>query len=470
MDAAFVAAAPAALSSTVPGAAHAFACRQAPQRAPTARAHATTTPSASRQFRSTVIGSIGSAFVASKAPQSAFRDSDFFANGLRQEREAASAADPDTPAGSPSSYPDIRAEDYYEVLGVPRNADKKDIKSAYRRLARQYHPDVNKSPDAEEMFKKIARAYEVLSDDQVRARYDQFGEAGVRGGAGPDMGDFGDFGGMPFGDIFDTFFGGGFSTGGGRGRRSAGPTQGGDLRVDLDIDFKTAVFGGEQQIRITHLETCGKCSGTGAKPGTRPKTCGTCGGAGQVARSTRTPFGSFSQVTVCPTCGGEGEVVEASCEACAGAGRVKATKKLSVGIPAGVDTGSRLRVRREGDAGPRGGPPGDMYVYLNVKTDPNFRREGINVFSNIKVSYLDAILGTKIPVMTLDGEDSVEVPSGTQPNTVIKLRGKGVPRLGNPVSRGDHFVTVVVEIPTTLSREERELVEQLREKNVAAAK
>eukprot|EP00276_Gloeochaete_wittrockiana_P000820 CAMPEP_0184673750 /NCGR_PEP_ID=MMETSP0308-20130426/86852_1 /TAXON_ID=38269 /ORGANISM="Gloeochaete witrockiana, Strain SAG 46.84" /LENGTH=473 /DNA_ID=CAMNT_0027121269 /DNA_START=1 /DNA_END=1419 /DNA_ORIENTATION=+ len=356
---------------------------------------------------------------------------------------------------------EIRA-DYYSTLGITRSATKDEIKKQYRKLARQYHPDVNKQPGAEEKFKEIARAYEVLSDPNLRARYDQFGEAGVRGG-GVDMGDFGgDIGGLD--DIFETFFGGGF---GGGARRAAasrerGPVSGEDLRVDLEIDFKVAVFGGEETIRITHMETCAKCSGSGAKPGTRAKTCSTCGGQGQVARSTRTPFGSFSQVTTCPTCEGQGEVKEASCVACAGAGRVRANKKLSVGIPAGVDTGSRLRVRREGDAGPKGGAPGDLYVYIKVKSDPNFRREGVNIYSSVKVPYVDAILGTKVRVKTVEGEDELDVPSGTQPNTVLKLRGKGVPRLGNPSSKGDHFVTIVVEIPTRLSAKEKTLIEELR--------
>mmetsp|Transcript_17024 Transcript_17024/g.29458 ORF Transcript_17024/g.29458 Transcript_17024/m.29458 type:complete len:457 (-) Transcript_17024:53-1423(-) len=354
----------------------------------------------------------------------------------------------------------IFCADLYQVLGVSKNASKDEIKKAYRRLARQWHPDINKSPEGEEKFKEISKAYEILSDPEVRARYDQFGEAGVRGM------ESGGFGGEDmqggWSDIFETFFGGGgFGTGGTR-RRQTGPVQGDDLRLDLEIEFKTAVFGGEQTIRITHLETCSVCKGSGAKPGTRPRTCTTCGGNGQVARSTRTPFGSFSQVTPCPTCEGSGEVVESSCEACGGAGRVRANKKLSVGIPAGVDTGSRLRVRKEGDAGPKGGPPGDLYVYISVKSDSVFKREGINLYSNVKISYLDAILGARASVQTVDGPLEVDVPTGTQPNTVLKLKGKGVPRLGNPTSRGDHFLTVVVEIPTRLSGKEKKLVEELK--------
>lgn len=356
--------------------------------------------------------------------------------------------------------------DYYETLGVSRDADKDEIKRAYRRLARKYHPDVNKEAGAEERFKEINRAYEVLSEPEVRARYDRFGEAGVSGAAGgPGFSDFGvgDMGG--FADIFETFFGG-FSGAAGAGgpagaRRRGGPVRGDDLRLDLRLDFAEAVFGGEKEIRISHLETCTTCNGSGAKPGTSPKTCSTCGGSGQVRRATRTPFGSFAQVSVCPACNGTGQTIEDKCGDCGGRGTKQVTKKLKISIPAGVDNGTRLRVSNEGDAGKAGGPPGDLYVYLFVNEDERFQRDGINILSELSVSYLQAILGATIEVETIDGTESLEIPAGTQPNTVLTLEGKGVPRLGNPTQRGDHLITVQIDIPTRISAEEREMLEKL---------
>lgn len=353
------------------------------------------------------------------------------------------------------------ARDYYEILGVSRDADKEDIKRAYRRLARKYHPDVNKEPEAEERFKEINRAYEVLSEPETRARYDRFGEAGVSSAAGAGAPDFGDFGG--FADIFESFFSGFSGTGapGGQTRRRSGPMRGDDLRLDLKLDFREAVFGGEKEIRINHLETCTTCTGSGAKPGTQPRVCSTCNGAGQVRRATRTPFGSFTQVSVCPTCSGSGQVIEDKCETCGGRGQRQETKKLKITIPAGVDNGNRLRVSAEGDAGQRNGPPGDLYVYLFVSEDPEFHREGINILSTLKISYLQAILGSRLEINTVDGNHELVVPPGTQPGTVLTLESKGVPKLGNPVSRGDHLITVLVDIPTRTSPEERELLEKL---------
>ena len=352
------------------------------------------------------------------------------------------------------------ARDYYEILGVSRSADKEEIKRAYRRLARKYHPDVNKESGAEERFKEINRAYEVLSEPETRTRYDRFGEAGVSGAAAQGYQDLGDIGG--FADIFESFFSGfggmGTQT---TGRRRSGPVRGDDLRLDLKLEFREAVFGGEKEIRISHLETCETCSGTGAKPGTRAKSCQTCTGSGQVRRVTRTPFGSFTQVSVCPTCNGSGQVIEDKCETCEGKGQKQVTKKLKITIPAGVDDGTRLRVSSEGDTGQKGGPPGDLYVYLYVNADSEFQRDGINVLSEIQISYLQAILGCRIEVNTVDGPEELTIPAGTQPNTVLKLENRGVPRLGNPVSRGDHLITVGIEIPNRLTAEERELLEKL---------
>ncbi len=352
------------------------------------------------------------------------------------------------------------ARDYYELLGVPRSASPEEIKRAYRRLARKYHPDVNKEEGAEEVFKEINRAYEVLSEPEMRSRYDRFGEAGVGGAAGgAGFQDFSDMGG--FADIFETFFGG--FGGASQGARRRGPARGDDLRFDLKLNFKEAVFGGEKEIKISHQETCNTCSGSGAKPGTRPTTCTTCGGSGQVRRTTRTPFGSFAQVSTCPTCSGTGEMVEKRCETCGGSGHRQESKKLKITIPAGVDNGTRLRVSGEGDAGQRGGPAGDLYVYLFVEEDAHFRRDGINILSDLKITYLQAILGAKIEVDTVDGNVAMEIPPGTQPNTVLTLENRGVPKLGNPVSRGDHLLTIQVQIPTRLKPEERELIEKLAE-------
>jgi molecular chaperone DnaJ len=355
------------------------------------------------------------------------------------------------------------ARDYYETLGVSRDADKEEIKQAYRRLARKYHPDVNKESGAEERFKEINRAYEVLSEPEVRARYDRFGEGGVSGAAAAGAGfqDMGDMGG--FADIFESIFSGFAGAPGGQPqqRRRGGPVRGDDLRLDLKLDFREAVFGGEKEIRISHLETCEVCNGSGAKSGTRPRTCSTCSGSGQVRRVTRTPFGSFTQVSTCPTCDGSGTVVEDKCDACDGKGANQVTKKLKINVPAGVDNGTRLRISQEGDAGQRNGPPGDLYVYLFVNEDEEFHREGINVNSEIKISYLQAILGCRLEVNTVDGPVELIIPSGTQPNTVMKLENRGVPRLGNPVSRGDHLLTVLIDIPTKIIPEERELLEKL---------
>ncbi len=352
------------------------------------------------------------------------------------------------------------AGDYYQILGVSRDASKEEIKRAYRRLARKYHPDVNKESGAEERFKEINRAYEILSEPETRGRYDRFGEAGVSSGVGGSGFEYGDMGG--FADIFETIFSGFGGVGGQTtSRRRSGPARGDDLRLDLRLEFREAVFGGEKQIKIPHLENCEVCQGTGAKPGSSPRTCPTCNGVGQVKRATRTPFGSFAQVSTCPTCNGVGQIIEAKCEACNGAGRIQKTKKLKITIPPGVDNGTRLRVASEGDAGVRGGTPGDLYVYLFVESDQEFTREGINVKSEITISYLQAILGCRLEVNGVDGKEAITIPAGTQPNTVITLENKGVPKLGNPVSRGNHLITVKVEIPTRISGEERELLEKL---------
>ncbi len=351
--------------------------------------------------------------------------------------------------------------DFYQILGVSRDADANTLKSAYRKLARQYHPDVNKDPGAEDKFKEIGKAYEALADPETRARYDQFGEAGIGGAAGmPDMGDMGGFG-----DLFETFFNGfgGQSAQGGRSQRR-GPQQGDDLRYDLNIDFKDAIFGQQREINIPHLETCEVCRGTGAKKGTGPTTCTTCGGSGQVRRATRTPFGNFTQVAECPTCNGVGQIISDPCSSCGGNGVKQVRKKLRINIPAGVDTGTKLRVSGEGNVGLKGGPPGDLYVFIKVKNDPNLKRDGINIYSEISVSYLQAILGDTLDIITVDGKVNLKIPSGTQPNSTLSLENKGVPRLGNPVARGNHQVLVKVKLPTRITEDERNLLEDLASK------
>ncbi|XP_074312662.1 uncharacterized protein LOC141648097 [Silene latifolia] len=358
----------------------------------------------------------------------------------------------------------VRAQssDYYATLGVSRSSSAKEIKAAYRRLARQYHPDVNKEPGATEKFKEISAAYEVLSDDQKRALYDQYGEAGVKSAVGGSAGAYTT---NPF-DLFETFFGssmGGFSgadTGFGTRRRTT-VTKGEDIRYDMTLEFSEAIFGVEKDLEVSHLETCEVCAGSGAKVGSRMRICSTCGGRGQVMRTEQTPFGMFSQVSVCPTCGGNGEVISEICRKCGGGGRVRGKKDIKVKIPPGVSKGSILRVVGEGDAAPKGGPPGDLFVILEVKEIPEIQRDGINLLSAISIGYTDAILGTIVKVKTVEGTVDLAVPPGTQPGDVLVLAKKGVPKLNKPSIRGDHLFTVKVTIPKRISTRERELLVEL---------
>ncbi|KAI4341746.1 hypothetical protein MLD38_026432 [Melastoma candidum] len=362
----------------------------------------------------------------------------------------------------------VRANvDYYSVLGVSKNASKSEIKSAYRKLARNYHPDVNKEPGAEQKFKEISNAYEVLSDDEKRSLYDRYGEAGLKG-AGMGTGDFSN----PF-DLFESLFEnmggmGGMGMGGRPSRNRA--VDGQDEYFNLVLNFKEAVFGTEKEIEITRLESCSTCNGTGTKPGTSPTKCSTCGGQGQVMSSARTPLGVFQQVMTCSSCGGTGEI-STPCNTCSGDGRVRRTKRISLKVPAGVDSGSRLRVRSEGNAGRRGGSPGDLFVVIDVIPDPVLKRDDTNILYTCKVSYIDAILGTTIKVPTVDGMVDLKIPAGTQPNTTLVMAKKGVPYLNKSNMRGDQLVRVQIEIPKRLSGEERKLVEQLADlsKGKAAA-
>lgn len=364
--------------------------------------------------------------------------------------------------------------DYYRLLGVSRSADAREIKSAYRKLAKKYHPDANPGEDTTEKFQQLNRAYEVLNNPDLKKKYDMYGAAGVGTSAASDQQAGSPFGGpggfsqeVDLGDIFDSFFGGGMGGGPGgarsRGARTRGPVAGDDLRFDLEIDFKTAVFGGEEKVRIRHLEKCGTCNGDGVKPGSKVSTCTTCNGMGVTMQVTRTPLGNFQTQQTCPTCRGTGQIVEEYCGTCSGQGVTTKAKQIKVTIPPGVENGNKLRVRGEGDAGPKGGPAGDLYIFLKVKESAVFRREGPEIYSDASVSYLDAVLGADIKTPVVDGEVTIKVPPGTQPGQVMRLRGNGAPRLGNPEVRGDHFVTVNVEIPKDLSKEEKELMEKLRE-------
>ncbi|KAK4362181.1 hypothetical protein RND71_017422 [Anisodus tanguticus] len=358
------------------------------------------------------------------------------------------------------------AADYYSTLGVPKSANSKEIKAAYRRLARQYHPDVNKEPNAPEKFKKIKDAYEVLSDDKKRALYDQYGEAGVKSTVGAGGGAYTT---NPF-DLFETFFGPSMSgfgmDGSGFGtRRRTTVTKGEDLRYDMTLEFSAAIFGAEKEFELSHLETCEVCTGTGAKVGSKMRICSTCGGRGQVMRTEQTPFGMFSQVSVCPNCGGDGEMISEYCRKCSGEGRIRVKKDIKVKIPPGVSKGSILRVAGEGDAGPRGAPPGDLFVYLDIEEIPEIQRDGINLISTVSVGYLDAILGAAVKVKTVEGMADLQIPPGTQPGDVLVLTRKGAPKLNRPSIRGDHLFTIKVSIPKRISVKERELLEELASLN-----
>jgi len=296
-----------------------------------------------------------------------------------------------------------------------------------------------------------------------------FGEAGVQGAAGGGGG--GGAQQVDLSDIFDSFFGGGGGRGGGFGgmggagarQRQRGPVKGDDLRFDLEIDFDRAIFGGEEKAKIRHLETCETCKGDGLKPGTKKRGCGTCGGQGVVMQVTRTPLGNFQTQAACPTCRGTGEIIDEFCPKCSGQGTNQVAKTVTLTIPCGVENGQKLRVRSEGDAGPNGGPAGDLYIFVNVKRDPRFRREGTEIYSDASVSYVDAILGSEAVVPTVDGDVTIKVPAGSQPETVLRLKGKGAPKLGSKDDRGNHYVTLKVNVPTSLSSKEKALIEELRE-------
>lgn len=361
-------------------------------------------------------------------------------------------------------------KDYYELLGLSKGATADEIKKAYRKMAHKYHPDKGGTKEDEARFKEVNEAYQILSDPQKRQAYDQFGHAGPRMGGGPSGGfdysqyagfnqggfniNFDDLGGL--GDIFEMFGGGG---------RSRAPRKGADIEVGTSIDFMEMVTGTEHEIVIEKQNSCSRCHGTGAEPGTSTKTCPTCNGKGQVRREQHTMFGTFAQNAVCDTCSGTGKVPEKPCTKCQGAGRLREKTPIKVRIPAGIDSGQTIRLEGKGEAGPAEVPAGDLYLTIMVRPDKRFKREGSNIFSETKISFPKAALGTTVEVETVEGKVSLKIPAGTQSGRVFKLSGRGLPRLHSS-HKGDHLVEVTVETPTKLSRKQKQLLEQFEdEKN-----
>lgn len=355
----------------------------------------------------------------------------------------------------------IVAKDYYEILGVDRNATDDDIKKAFRKLALKYHPDRNKGDKAaEEKFKEINEAYQVLSDPQKRSQYDQFGTADFNGAGsgGFDFGGFQDFGG--FGDIFDTVFGGGF--GGFSSSRHNGPQPGADLQYNLNLTFEEAAFGVKKEIEISRAEECKTCGGTGAKRGTRPEKCDKCGGTGQVRTQRRTALGNFVTVNTCDKCGGKGTIIKESCPDCHGTGRVRRMRKITVNIPAGVDKGNTITLRGEGEPGTRGGEQGDLYISINVLPHKIFKREGFDVICEMPISFPQATLGAEVDVPTIDGMMKFTIPEGTQNGNNFRIKGKGIPKLRG-YGRGDEIIRIIVEVPRRLNEKQKNILKQFAE-------
>lgn len=343
--------------------------------------------------------------------------------------------------------------DYYEVLGVEKNADDAAIKKAYRVLAKKYHPDMNPGDaEAEKKFKEASEAYAVLSDPEKRRQYDQYGHAAFDGMGGAGGFDFSSF---DFSDIFGDLFGGMF--GGGR-RANNGPMKGANIRTSVTITFEEACFGVEKEIELTLKDECKTCRGTGAKPGTTKETCSKCGGKGQVVFTSQSFFGTVRNVQTCPDCGGTGKIIKEKCQDCHGTGYIASRKKIQVSIPAGIDAGQSIRIRDKGEPGTNGGPRGDLLVEVLVQRHPVFQRQDYNIYSTVPISYAVAALGGEILIDTIDGRVAYDVKAGTQTDTKVRLKGKGVPTLRNKDVRGDHYVTLVVQTPTKLSGEAKELL------------
>lgn len=352
---------------------------------------------------------------------------------------------------------------FYEILGVDKNATKDEIKSAFRKKARHLHPDVNKAPDAEAKFKELGKAYETLMDDNKRATYDRYGEDGLKDAgfntSGPFDGGFGDLN-----DIFESFFGGfGFSSE--RATNPNSPQNGADLRLNLQIEFEEAVFGVKKEVKISHLETCDECNGTGAQKGSKPETCPTCGGTGRVQQVTQTPLGNFRQITTCPKCNGAGKINTNPCQKCHGDGRLEVERTLHINIPAGVNNGSRIGLAQEGNCGKNGGRTGDLIVVVYVKEHSKFKRDGFDIYSTVDVTFPQAALGDTIEVDTIDGKQELVIPAGVEQDKILQLKGAGVPHLGNSSKRGNHNFIVKIKTPQNLTPEEKQLYKKLFEIN-----
>ena len=344
--------------------------------------------------------------------------------------------------------------DYYDILGLPRGASPEEVKSSFRRLARQYHPDVNKAHDAEERFKEINEAYAVLGDDQKRAAYDRYGHAGLDG-----FGGMPDFTNLDLGDIFEELFGFGFGRRAGRQQRNA-PRRGSDLQYNLTLEFEEAVFGVEKQVEFSRDEVCKRCDGTGAEPGTKKASCPTCGGRGEVRQSRQTIFGSMVQVTTCPNCRGSGEIIGSPCKTCNGRGLERKVVKRKVTVPAGVDSGTQVRLNSEGQPGINGGPQGDLYIAINVRPHKYFRRSDDDILLDLDINVAQAALGADVDVPTVDGPAELSIPAGIQTGKVLRMRSKGVPHLHGS-GRGDQLVMINVAIPQKLDTKQRALFKEL---------
>lgn len=346
--------------------------------------------------------------------------------------------------------------DYYEVLGVSKNATDEELKKAYRKEAKKYHPDLHPGDKAaEEKFKELSEAYAVLSDKEKRSKYDQFGHAGVDPNFGAGGGGFGGF---DFGDILSDLFGGGFGGFGGGGRRN-GPKRGADIRHVLEITFEEAAFGCKKNINLIKMASCPDCSGTGAKPGTKPVTCSKCRGTGQVQTQVRTPLGYMTNVTTCPDCRGTGQIISDPCKACRGTGKIRKNSTIEITIPAGIDDGQTIQISGKGEPGEKGGPAGDLLVTMRIKPHKLFVRDGFDIYLNMPISFVQAALGATVKVPTLDGAVEYDIPEGTQSGTTFKLKEKGIPFLRGR-GRGNLYVKVIVEVPKNLSSKQKEILRE----------